>query len=94
MLTSMNQEKSESYLAVLCNKAKVSLHKKNKENHSKMHGIYQEAFANYSYRTTKRQVLFNLLNTTHHKIITQSDKSECPQDNPRTLYVGSAAVKQ
>ena len=37
-------------------------------------GEYKEAFANFSYRATKIPALFNLLNTTHCKILTQSDK--------------------
>ena len=59
-------------------------------------GKYKDAFANYSYRAKERQTLFNLLNTTHRKIITQTDKSECPQDNLWTFYsyIGSAAVEQ
>ena len=57
-------------------------------------GKYKDAFANYSYRAKERQTLFNLLNTTHRKIITQTDKSECPQDDLWTFYVGSAAVEQ
>ena len=55
---------------------------------------YKEAFANYSYRAKERQILFNLLNTTHRKIITQTDKTECPQDDLWTFYVGSAAEEQ
>ena len=30
---------------------------------------YKDAFANFSYRAKERQILFNLLNTTHRKII-------------------------
>jgi len=129
LFTTMNQETSASYLAVLRNKAELQRKLKTKEDHTNMAksiiddalhqafdilqlhqqeetnkpgqnwskylklsrlslkqkqnylskkarqkrhqtAKYKEAFANYSYRAKERQILFNLLNTTHRKIIT------------------------
>ena len=72
---------------------RLSLKYLSKKARQKRHQT-EDAFANYSYRAKERQILFNLLNTTHRKIITQTDKTECPQDDLWTFYVGSAAEEQ